>query len=259
MKKIICLPGVLFGLFLFVSNSNSAERWIEGMVTEVVDGDTIKVKLDIKSERGAEPLEWAIILWTDDAYVRPGVVTIRLSQIDAPELTQTHGKIARKNLKGKILNKKIRIIEDADRETPGLMSAWVGYYGKKNTIIELNSLLVHEGMAWVDKFSTDDELKKLEDNARKKKRGLFASKNPMTPWMFRAKRKKLRRKTPSWINCAGKKKTCRQMENCAQALFYLKTCFQTELDPDRDGIPCENTVCGNRIMGGSLFGVETDD
>lgn len=258
MKCNKFLAGGIFSLLLFPINSYSANPWMEGIVSEVVDGDTFKVKLDVKREVGAEGLEWGIVPMTDEHYVRPGEMTIRLSQIDAPEMEQTDGKTARINLIDKIFNKKIRIIEEGQKESPGIMTAQVWFFGENNKLTELNKLLVQEGMAWVGEFSSDEELKTIENDARKNKRGVFTSDNPMSPWMFRGKRKKVKRVIPSWQNCASHK-TCREMESCTQAMFYLKKCFRTELDPKRTGIPCENTVCGGRVVEGSLYSVDSDD
>ena len=38
------------------------------------------------------------------------------------------------------------------------------------------------------------------------------------------------------------KKTCSQMSDCDEAVYYYTTCHETQLDRDKDGVPCEN-VC----------------
>lgn len=45
------------------------------------------------------------------------------------------------------------------------------------------------------------------------------------------------------FHCAGKTR-CSQMNSCDEALFYLRNCPNTEMDGDRDGIPCESQWCG---------------
>lgn len=40
----------------------------------------------------------------------------------------------------------------------------------------------------------------------------------------------------------GSKRTCRQMNSCAEATFHLKTCGLTSLDGNRDGTAC-NGLC----------------
>lgn len=42
--------------------------------------------------------------------------------------------------------------------------------------------------------------------------------------------------------CSGKK-YCSEMTSCSEALFYQENCPGTEMDGDRDGIPCERQWC----------------
>ncbi|HHW7578590.1 TPA: excalibur calcium-binding domain-containing protein [Mannheimia haemolytica] len=44
------------------------------------------------------------------------------------------------------------------------------------------------------------------------------------------------------LQCGGKR-YCSEMNNCAEAKFYLRQCGIKSLDRDRDGIPCES-ICG---------------
>ncbi|HET9024391.1 MAG TPA: cold shock domain-containing protein [Burkholderiaceae bacterium] len=39
---------------------------------------------------------------------------------------------------------------------------------------------------------------------------------------------------------------CSQMTSCEEAKFFLKHCPGTQMDGDRDGIPCESQWCGQR-------------
>jgi hypothetical protein len=48
---------------------------------------------------------------------------------------------------------------------------------------------------------------------------------------------------PSGYRCEGKTR-CSQMSSCEEATFYLQNCPGTEMDGDRDGIPCESQYCG---------------
>lgn len=41
----------------------------------------------------------------------------------------------------------------------------------------------------------------------------------------------------------GKKRYCKQMTSCKEAIFYLKQCGLKKLDRDKDGVPCES-ICG---------------
>jgi len=44
------------------------------------------------------------------------------------------------------------------------------------------------------------------------------------------------------FRCSGKTH-CSQMTSCEEATFYLRNCPGTEMDGDRDGIPCERQWC----------------
>ena len=244
MKSRVLLAGLLLNFHVCILDSYSAVPWIEGVVSEVVDGDTIKAILNFKTEKAAEPLGRGVTQMTDDHYTRPGEYMIALSQIDAPELAQSYGKDAQKNLAAKILHKNVRIVEENSQETAGPLTARVWYQDKNKKWLDLNRVLVSEGMAWAAEHAMDGELKEMENQARKANKGVFTDDKPMPPWIFRKRRAYMRRPSPSWINCAGQRKSCRQMKTCEQAVFYFERCFHTELDPDGNGIPCENTVCG---------------
>ena len=44
------------------------------------------------------------------------------------------------------------------------------------------------------------------------------------------------------FTCSGKT-TCSQMVSCAEANFYLNSCGLKSLDRDKDGVPCQTTLC----------------
>jgi cold shock CspA family protein len=47
------------------------------------------------------------------------------------------------------------------------------------------------------------------------------------------------------FSCDGRR-YCSEMRSCAEAQFFLKNCPGTEMDGDRDGIPCEQQWCTGR-------------
>ena len=47
-----------------------------------------------------------------------------------------------------------------------------------------------------------------------------------------------RRLLPLAYECAGKR-TCSEMDDCAEARFYLNRCGLQSLDREGDGVPCE--------------------
>jgi len=42
--------------------------------------------------------------------------------------------------------------------------------------------------------------------------------------------------------CDGRTR-CSQMTSCAEATFFLRSCPNTQMDGDNDGIPCEQQWC----------------
>lgn len=45
------------------------------------------------------------------------------------------------------------------------------------------------------------------------------------------------------FSCDDGKRTCKDMDSCADAKFHLNQCGMKKLDRDRDGVPCES-ICG---------------
>lgn len=46
------------------------------------------------------------------------------------------------------------------------------------------------------------------------------------------------------FQCEGKR-TCKEMDSCEEARFYLTQCSRDSLDRDNDGVPCES-ICGGK-------------
>lgn len=57
-----------------------------------------------------------------------------------------------------------------------------------------------------------------------------------------APRAAVRPKRERGLQCSGKR-TCGEMNSCAEANFYLDECGVSRLDGDGDGVPCES-ICG---------------
>lgn len=45
------------------------------------------------------------------------------------------------------------------------------------------------------------------------------------------------------FSCDDGKRTCKDMDSCADAKFHLRECSMQKLDWDRDSVPCES-ICG---------------
>lgn len=128
-----------------------------GEVVAVLDGDTLDVMRDDRSER------------------------IRLHNVDAPEKAQAFGQRAKQFAADLVYGKTVTVcIADHDR------------YGRTvgDVILPdgraLNRELVASGFAWwYRRYSNDASFEQLETSARAAHRGLWADDAPKPPWDFR--------------------------------------------------------------------------
>lgn len=49
---------------------------------------------------------------------------------------------------------------------------------------------------------------------------------------------------PGKYSCDGRR-YCSQMTSCEEATYFLRHCPETEMDGDRDGVPCESQWCSS--------------
>ncbi len=133
-------------------------------VVGVSDGDTITVLHDGKAER------------------------IRLHGIDCPEKRQAFGNRAKQFTSTLVFGTTVTVqVMDRDR------------YGRTVGVVllpdgrSLNHELVRAGLAWMYRRYTNDQgLSDLEEEARVARRGLWADANPVPPWAWRIMRKRYR-------------------------------------------------------------------
>ena len=140
-----------------VASVLSAYTTIENIF--VVDGDTIKGNVDSKR------------------------ITIRLVEIDAPEMDQPFGVESKRFLEKLIENKKVTLIaEGKDRYGRTLGELFVN---KDN----INEKMVKSGFAWVyDRYVKSSLLYSYQDEAKSKTLGIWQSENPIAPWVWRRKK-----------------------------------------------------------------------
>ena len=106
---------------------------------------------------------------------------IRLRGIDAPEFDQPHGRDARQALAFKLGGGSVRV-DGAARDQHGRLLGTLWLDDR-----DLNRELVAEGHAWVfGGFAPDPDLLAAEAEARKARRGLWASPHPLAPQQWRA-------------------------------------------------------------------------
>ncbi len=130
----------------------------------VSDGDTITVLHDGKGER------------------------IRLHGIDCPEKRQAFGKRA-KQLTSNLVFGKTVTVQVLDRDRYGRTVGVVLLPDRRS----LNHELVRAGLAWMyRRYTHDQSLSDLEEEARVARRGLWADPHAVPPWEWRVMRKRYR-------------------------------------------------------------------
>jgi endonuclease YncB( thermonuclease family) len=147
---------VITVLFACLAFPNPCFPW-SGKVVGVSDGDTIRAM-----RRGHE-------------------TKIRLFGIDCPERDQPFGDKARR-FTAKMVFRKMVEVQEVEKDSYGRTVAWVSVDGKS-----LNKELLRAGLAWWYRYYAEDEqeLERLESEARGNKIGLWSRPNPVPPWAFR--------------------------------------------------------------------------
>ena len=143
---------------------------IKGKVVRVKDGDTVVV-LDEKSKEH----------------------TIRVSSIDCPERGQPFSKKAKEFVIDEIAGKEILVwVRNKDRYKREVGEIHYDPTGK-SCDTEYKSLakeLLKKGLAWHYKYySKNEELSRLEQEAKENKVGLWSEKNPTPPWEYRKQKR----------------------------------------------------------------------
>jgi len=154
MKKLI----LIFFLINFCLNVNS--QTYTGKVIGIKDGDTVVVLDSLNYQ-----------------------TTLRLAEVDCPEKSQAFGTKAKQFTSDEIYLKQIKyIVTDIDRY--GRSIAKIYYDNNKY----LSEEIIKNGFGWqYKKYSTSKLLAKLEEEARKNKRGLWIDPNPIYPSDWRRK------------------------------------------------------------------------
>ena len=129
-----------------------------GKVVGVTDGDTIVILSERKQ------------------------ITVRLEGIDCPESAQAFGSKAKKATSDLAFGEEVTVKGTGKDRYDRTLAHVILPDGS-----ELNRELVRQGFAWwFRKYSTDESLGKLEEEARTNRRGLWADAKPVAPWDWRA-------------------------------------------------------------------------
>ena len=148
---------VLSALFILVLTANGWAAEFTASVVAVLDGDTIEVRHEKRTER------------------------LRLHGIDCPEKWQAYGARAKQASSALLFGKDVTVHthgRDKHRRTLGTVF---------RDGINLNHLLVKEGWCWwFQKYAPKDTLlKQFEEEAKAEKKGLWADPKPVPPWLYR--------------------------------------------------------------------------
>jgi endonuclease YncB( thermonuclease family) len=109
-------------------------------------------------------------------------IEVRLADVDAPEWRQAHGRAARA-LAELLVGGSVRL-RGRTRDGHGRLVSDVYLADGRS----LAHVLVASGLAWYDgRFRTNASLAALEQSARAKRLGLWASARPVPPWEYRRK------------------------------------------------------------------------
>lgn len=157
--KYLFISLILFLAFLtqswFSSQSNEFLR-----VIGIKDGDTVVLLTAAKTE-----------------------ITVRLSEIDAPERKQAFGTVSRTFLSDLIFGKEVKL-EKLGKDRYGRTLGFI--YLRNGTNVNLE--MVKNGMSWqYEKYSKSAVLKKAQASAKSMKAGLWRDPYPVAPWEFRRK------------------------------------------------------------------------
>lgn len=134
----------------------------QGRVTSVLEGDTIVVM------NGRRPTR------------------VKLVGVDAPEPGQPFADKARQFTSSVVTRKRVLVrVKETDRlgRVTGEVVLPVGK--------SVHEQLLTAGLAWHDVHSSagDENLAKLEADAKKHKRGLWSASNPIAPWDWRDRKR----------------------------------------------------------------------
>lgn len=115
-------------------------------------------------------------------------VKVRLYGIDAPESKQPYGRAAADYARQLALGQYVQLVEK-NKDRYGRVVAEVILPDGRN----LNHELVRAGCAWhYVQYANDPQLAALETEARLARRGLWATKRPQAPWLYRKKQREKR-------------------------------------------------------------------
>ena len=221
----VALRSLCIAFCVLASTAHAETRFAEGteirgVVVDITDGDSIL----LRSADGTR-------------------IRVRLSEIDAPEMSQPYGAESKRALAELAKDERVRVVVvDTDRYGRAVGEVYLdGVY--------LSAEMVRRGHAWAyTRYAKSTAIILGEDEARKASRGLWAlpESERDAPWIWRSERRRRAAddEKPNVAKDCGAKRTCGEMTSCAEANRYLRECGLTRLDGDGDGVPCEALCSG---------------
>ena len=149
-------------IFVFVPSATAQKIYnnIPGIITKVYDGDTLTLQNN------------------------NGIYKIRLAGIDAPESRQAYGNVSRNYLYNMVRDRFVY----AEVRSKDRYGRYVAKIILDNT--DVNAEMLRAGLAWHYKqYDNNYEYARLEQEAKRNRRGLWIEKNPIPPWIYRKNKK----------------------------------------------------------------------
>lgn len=159
--------------------------WVAPVVIWVWVGVLVSCRPPVRNEIVADVLDGdSLVVWIDGRRQE-----VRLYGVDCPERGQPHADRAKAFSRDTVLNEPVRL-EVRDQDAYGRWVAEAFLADGRS----LNTMLVREGWAWWyrDYAGHRRDLARLEREARRAGRGLWAEKDPTPPWDYRASRRAAR-------------------------------------------------------------------
>ena len=166
MRRSIAFLPLLMALLLSPCVLARPDAAVRALVIAVIDGDTLLLK----------PL--------DTGETDPRFYKLRLADIDAPEKDQPFGQEAGQELAKLVLHQHIRVVTVAT-DHYGRRIGWVSLLRPALADFDVNAELVQRGWAWATRYNRYSLLPTAQQDARRAKRGLWASDHPVPPWLWR--------------------------------------------------------------------------
>lgn len=152
---------------LFLAHGSSFAEDYVGRIVGVMDGDTVDLLTESRE-----------------------LIRVRLSGIDAPEKKQAFGNVAKRALSDLTFDRRV-VISGHKRDRWGRLVGKVTASG-----VDANLQMVKRGLAWhYKKYQKEQPLEdrqiyaEAELAAKAKHLGLWADKEPVPPWEFRASKR----------------------------------------------------------------------